>query len=261
MFSSFSRSFSFGRRKPQVALPYSVPSAVTDGLMLFWDPGISDGFTLTDQSGNGRNATLFNSPSITPGTNGVAGYVTLNGTNQYFSSPNLYNGVSDHTVEIWVRPTATNRNFYSDADRQNNIDGYHSAGGQIYAGPVTNNTVITGLWNGTAVSRVVNGAKANWLNNWWQIVRTYSGTTLTPYTNGATTDTGGPATISWDPPWGGTRPDLWYLNFGASEGTAYTGTTAGWFSGRYGIVRVYNRALSASEVLSNYNNTRALYGL
>ena len=49
--------------------PYVVPTAVTSGLMLYWDPGVGD---LTDQSGNGRNATLFNSPVITAGlANGI----------------------------------------------------------------------------------------------------------------------------------------------------------------------------------------------
>lgn len=240
--------------------PYVVPTAETSGLMMYWDPGVGD---LTDQSGNGRDATLFNSPTITVGESGTggAGYVSLNGTDQYFSSPNLYNsGNTDHTIEIWVRPAANNQNFYSDANYQDNSTNYHASGSQIYAGPVAYNTVISQLWTGTSTSRVVNGARLDWINNWWQIVRTYSGTTLTPYTNGVAGTAG---TMTWNTPWNPayTNGNSWYLNFAAQEGTAYTGTTAGWYSGRFGIVRVYDRALSAAEVLSNYNNTKNVYGL
>ena len=38
-------------------------------------------------------------------------------------------------------------------------------------------------------------------------------------------------------------------------------TTAGWLSGRVGIMRVYDRALSGAEVTSNYNDSKSIYGL
>lgn len=236
--------------------PYVVPTANTTGLMFYWDPGTG---TLNDQSGNSRDATLFNSPTITAGTGGAgnAGYVSLNGTNQYFATPNLYNSANkSHTVEMWVRPTATDQNFYSDTSQQNTTSNYHYAASQIYAGPVTNNTIISSLWS-PSVTRVVNGARADWLNNWWQIVKTYNGTTLTPYTNGVAGTAG---TIAFDPPWVSIA-NSWYQCYGASDATKYSSTTAGWYSGRFGIIRFYNRALSAAEVLSNYNNTKSVYGL
>ena len=86
---------------------------------------------------------------------------------------------------------------------------------------------------------------------------TYNGTTLTPYVNGVA---GTGASIAFNPPWASIA-NSWYQCYGASDITAYTGTTAGWYSGRFGIIRVYNRALSGAEVLSNYNSTKALYGL
>jgi hypothetical protein len=33
------------------------------------------------------------------------------------------------------------------------------------------------------------------------------------------------------------------------------------FGGKYGEFRVYNKALSSSEVLNNYNSTKGRYGL
>jgi hypothetical protein len=90
------------------------------------------------------------------------------------------------------------------------------------------------------------------------VVRTYNGTTLTSYVNGA--NTSGGVTMSFDSP----RDDgtsNWYLAFGAQDTTTYSGSTAGWLNGRVGIMRVYNRALSSAEVLSNYNGAKAKYGL
>jgi len=245
---------SYLKQKWNIPGSYLSPSAATSGLMMYLDPGASTASTLLDQSGNYRNATLFNSPTITTGS---GGYVQLNGTTQYFASPNLYNAANkSHTVEIWVRPAAANQNFYSDTSQQNTTTNYHYAAGQIYAGPVTNNTVISSLWSPT-VTRVVNGARTDWLNNWWQIVKTYDGTTLIPYVNGVAGTSG---SIAFDPPWGSVA-NSWYQCYGASDTTAYTGTTAGYNSGRFGIVRFYNRALTAAEVLSNYNSTKSVYGL
>ena len=34
-----------------------------------------------------------------------------------------------------------------------------------------------------------------------------------------------------------------------------------WFDGKIGITRLYNRALTASEVLNNYNVDKSKYGL
>jgi hypothetical protein len=46
-----------------------------------------------------------------------------------------------------------------------------------------------------------------------------------------------------------------------SIGTYNGGEYPQWFNGRMGVIRYYNKALSAAEVLQNYNNDRGLYGL
>ena len=51
-----------------------------------------------------------------------------------------------------------------------------------------------------------------------------------------------------------TRP----LYFGSFDGGATFGQ---WFNGRMGIVRLYSKALSAGEVLQNYNADRSTYGI
>jgi hypothetical protein len=213
------------------------------------------GSTLTDSSGNSRNG------SIVGATYNADGYFTLDGVNDYLVTDNMYGAISaadTHTVEMWVYANASNDCLWSDLGSTNNpaTSGYHFAGAQIIqVGPF--HQIITGLWNGTAITRDV-GTSGSLTGSWRHVVRTYNGTTLTSYVNGA--NTSGGVTMSFDSP----RDDgtsNWYLAFGAQDTTTYSGSTAGWLSGRVGIMRVYNRALSSAEVLANYNGAKAKYGL
>ena len=90
------------------------------------------------------------------------------------------------------------------------------------------------------------------------MVRTYDGTTLKGYLNSA--NGGGGSAITFDSPGDDGESD-WYLAFGAEDATTYSGSTAGFLSGRVGIMRVYDRALSGAEVTSNYNDAKSIYGL
>lgn len=223
----------------------------------YYDPGnvssYVSGTTLYDLSGNNRNATISNSPTYTSGT---GGYFTFDGVNDYITSPNAYNaGNSAHTLEIWIRPTAVDDCLWSDTGSQTPNAGYHSAGGQIFqTGPFQ--SIISNLWTSSGVERTVNGA-GTFTNTWIQVVKTYSGTTLTGYINGTA---GTPSSITWLPPWASIA-NSWYIQFGATDTTTYNASTAGYFAGRYGIIRFYNRALTPSEVTQNFNADKTKYGL
>jgi hypothetical protein len=223
----------------------------------YYDPGnvssYVSGTTLYDLSGNNRNATISNSPTYTSGT---GGYFTFDGVNDYITSPNAYNaGNSAHTLEIWIRPTAVDDCLWSDTGSQTPNAGYHSTGGQIFqTGPFQ--SIISNLWTSSGVERTVNGA-GTFTNTWIQVVKTYSGTTLTGYINGTA---GTPSSITWLPPWASIA-NSWYIQFGATDTTTYNASTAGYFAGRYGIIRFYNRALTPSEVTQNFNADKTKYGL
>ena len=223
----------------------------------YYDPGnvssYVSGTTLYDLSGNNRNAIISNSPTYTSGT---GGYFTFDGVNDYITSPNAYNaGNSAHTLEIWIRPTAVDDCLWSDTGSQTPNAGYHSAGGQIFqTGPFQ--SIISNLWTSSGVERTVNGA-GTFTNTWIQVVKTYSGTTLTGYINGTA---GTPSSITWLPPWASIA-NSWYIQFGATDTTTYNASTAGYFAGRYGIIRFYNRALTPSEVTQNFNADKTKYGL
>jgi hypothetical protein len=239
---------------------YTAPDFVSSGLTAYYDPAnplsySGSGSTLTDLSGNGIDGTIVGA-TYTDDT-----YFTLDGVNDYIVTGNCYSAISaadTHTVEMWVYANATDDCLWSDLGTTNNpaTSTYHFAGSQILqVGPFQQ--IITGLWNGTAITRDV-GAAGSLTGAWRHVARTYDGTTLTSYVNGS--NTSGGVTMTFDSP----KDDgetTWFLAFGAEDTTTYSGSTAGWLSGRVGIMRVYNRALSGAEVTSNYNDAKGIYGL
>lgn len=80
---------------------YWLPSALKDWCVLFL-PGVVNGTTAYDASGNGNNGTLVNSPTPTRG--GLWGYKGLkfNGSSQYISlwNPSSLNIEWDFTVSV-----------------------------------------------------------------------------------------------------------------------------------------------------------------
>ena len=239
---------------------YTPPNFVSSGLTAYYDPANplsypGSGSTLTDLSGNGINGTIVGA-TYTDGT-----YFTLDGVNDYIVTGNCLAalGVSDtHTVEMWVYLNAINDCLWSDLVSNNPAtSGYHFAGAQILqTGPFQQ--IITGLWNGTAITRDVAGSSATLTGAWKHVTRTYDGTTLKGYVNAV--NGGGGVAMTFDSPADEPTPG-WFLAFGAQDTTTFSGSTAGWLSGRVGIMRVYDRALSGAEVTSNYNDSKSIYGL
>ena len=263
MFSSFTGSFNFGSRTTIVSELYTPPNFVSSGLTAYYDPAnplsySGTGSTLIDLSGNNINGTVV-------GATYADTYFTLDGVNDYIVTGNVYSAISasdTHTVEMWVLPNAADDCLWSDLGTTNNpaTSGYHFAGSQILqVGP--SQQIITGLWNGTEITRnigLASGLFGSLTGSWRHVVRTYDGTILTSYVNGTS---GGGVTMAFDSPRDDPGGNSWYLAFGAQETTTYSGTTAGWLNGRVGIMRVYNRALNSTEVLSNFDNAKSIYGL
>ena len=239
---------------------YSAPDFVSSGLTAYYDPAnplsySGSGSTLTDLSGNGIDGTIVGA-TYTDNT-----YFTLDGVNDYIVTGNCFSAISaadTHTVEMWVYLNAVNDSLWSDLGSTNNpaTSTYHFAGSQILqVGPFQQ--IITGLWNGTAITRDVAGS-GTLTGAWKHVVRTYDGTTLRGYLNGS--NGGGGVAMTFDSP-NDDGESSWYLAFGAEDITTYNSSTAGWLSGRVGIMRVYDRALSGAEVTSNYNDAKGIYGL
>jgi len=141
------------------------------------------------------------------------------------------NTVSDNGVVVTEQGSASPNTFWYDV----NIE-------------IVSGNLKVASWPHTIGGGVVVGAVAR--NTWQQYTMVYSAGTCTGYINGATTNS-----------YSVTR------NFGASAlyygimlGTPTNLGDGSYLTGKWSIFRVYNRALSAAEVLQNYQADSGRYG-
>jgi len=230
-----------------MAFSYS-PKQVTDGLVLCLDAAnpksyVSGSTIWNDLSRSGYNGTLTSGPTYNSSN---AGSIVFDGTDDYIDGTNIstINGV--HSISIWFMATgapSTNDStggtlFVQSSDINHGIHVMHSWLNQC----ITYSTVVNaGLV--TANNTVLN----NTVNN---IIGVYNGSTQSVYINGILITS---RSYTTNPVIGGTpiyRIGKWgYSGFNRQ------------FNGRIYNVNLYNRALSSTEVLRNYNTLKGRFGL
>jgi hypothetical protein len=120
-------------------------------------------------------------------------------------------------------------------------DSYHHASIEIVSGKLE-----FGLWNGTGITSTGPTDDISF-NEWHQVVLTYNGTTVKGYLDGQFS---GSVNVSWDSPEDSTGN--FYYNFGYQTITNQGDGTN--FDGRFGIMRIYEVELTASQIAQNYNS-------
>jgi len=240
-FGSVERTFNFG--SPQLPI-------VTSGLQVYLDAGNTSsypgsGITWTDLTGNARNATLVNTPTYSSSQSGYLSF--LDTSFQCATIPNIGN-LSQWTIEAWTRITAS-LNGKVTAVVCNQFDGINKLNFSLGTNRApTSYNLCTGFYDGTW--RTTNGFTPT-QNTWIQLIGTYNGTTLNQYVNSVldttlsyagTPQSGGEIRIArrWDSP---------------------NNDSTNFYRGDISIVRIYNRALSTTEIAQNWNANRGRYGL
>jgi hypothetical protein len=187
-----------------------------------------------DSSGNGNNGTGsgYSTTSLPAGKYGNAG--TFNGSNQYVSIPDNSNlGSSYMTVSAWIYTSTfnTNGSIYNRRTADNTggvtMQPYNTSGNIICY------FYIGGIWVSVATSIALP------VSQWGLITYTYDGSTIKAYVNGIPAgSTSVSGTIN--------NPTSPLVQIGKNVTSATT------FNGLIDEVRIYNRALSASEVQQLY---------
>jgi len=214
-----------------MATQYAFGKIVTNGLILALNaadknsyPG--SGTTWRDLSGNNYAGSLVNSPTFSS-TNG--GNITFNGTNQYTSttySQPAYGTSTSFTWNVWFNPGAAG-----------NLD-----------------SPIIGNRTGATWTKLTKNAFEYYplimthsltLNLWQNVCIVKNGTNFTYYKNNIVITTNSSTQTMASNPFfvGGDN--------GFSE----------YFGGSIANVQVYDRALSATEILQNYNALKSRFGL
>ena len=219
---------------------------VQQGLVLNLDAGnpysyAGAGTTWYDVSGTGNNGTLTNGPTYSKNNNGV---ITLDGIDDYITCANntSLQITSALTLEIWFYNTAA-------------VDGL----GMIVKGPLSSDYDYMLYLSGNSTTAYFykkdsgggihyGGTTLSLLNRWLHIVVTHtSGGVYTMYANGVAIDSAGFSNST-------IRSTSNPLFIGAGWNPDY-------FYGNIGETRIYNVALSAAQVLQNYNATKGRFGL
>lgn len=234
------------------------PNIVKEGLLVYIDPSSPNSYhqsqlvsILKDISGNGYNGSLINTPTFSTSFKNI---FSFNGINEYIEIGNTSPlQITIGTISAWIRATSGNNGFRGVITKQNAwglflIDNVLSAfdwGNYLATCPSCNiNAGIrsTGINLGT--------------NTWVHVVMTFSQTigvalpgppnnNVVIYVNGIPVLT--TTTLHYDH----TAP----IQFGAANyPTQY-------FNGDIAQGIIYNRVLTSTEVVQNYNVTKSRFGL
>jgi hypothetical protein len=218
-----SRTTSFG-------LTVNAPPPAGSGPIAHWRLDENTGTTAADAAGGDNNGTLTNGPLWTAGRIGSAlSFDGINDSVTVADSPSL-DLTGALTLSAWVNPAITTTSYKTVMIKNYTYFLYASARG------CGNGGILAGL-SGTP-ARVVCDTTPLAVNTWTHLAVTYDGATVRLYRNGVLKSsaavTGGPAVTA------GT------LQLGASQYGEH-------FKGKLDEARVYNRALSAAEVLALVN--------
>jgi hypothetical protein len=222
------------------------PNIVNDGLILNLDAANSKsypgtGATWTDLSGLGNNSTLENSPTYSSLNNGS---LAFNGSTTRAIIPN--NTALDTqtpSVEVWIKTNALSQNgfWFEKGDVNTQYSLFQNSDGTIYwrqnIGGITNLV--------TTASSVINAT------NWFQVVGTYTSGVRRLYVNGTL--------VNSDTQSGTIATNSAGMSIGVYGG--FSGSRGYYYNGNLSTCRVYNKSLSAAEVMQNFNALRGRYGI
>jgi hypothetical protein len=201
------------------------------GLVAAYGFNEASGVQVIDGSGQGNTGTISSATRTAAGKFGAA--LSFNGTGAWVTiadAPSL-DLTTGMTVEAWVNPTSGS-GWRSVVLKEN-------SGGLAYALYSANNASRPTCYVHTNADVGLNGTSAVPLNTWTHLAMTYDGTTMRMFVNGVQVSTravGGAAVVT--------------------SGALRIGGNAVWgeyFKGTIDEVRIYNRALTATEIQTDMN--------
>jgi len=199
-------------------------------LVAYWKFDEGTGITASDSSGNGNHGTLVNGPQWSTGIAGKALYFNGSNNNVLVPDSNSLDLTGPYTLSAWVNPATPFADFRSILVKNYRYYLYSSVVG--YCGDGTPLGGFSGVDNNIVCDSISIPA-----NTWTNISLAYDGLTLTLYRNGVSVAS---STASEQ-----ISPTPGTLQIGASEYGEF-------FKGLIDEVRVYNRALTSSEIQSIY---------
>jgi hypothetical protein len=233
---------------------------VQTGLVLNLDASrkssyVGSGTTWNDISGNGYSGTLTNGPSFAQlsSNTDISGLFIFDGVNDYvtnigdLSTFSFIQNTGVYTISAWVKPNSLNTEMYY----LGNNDGTTAKKGFYLGNTGTSNSLVLEISNGSIGAHTLNHVISNFYTSaadWVNIVCVGNGVNNKVYKNGVLFNTSNFSTFST----GNTSNTL-------SIGRVNSANLWYW-NGFVSSVNIYNKSLSDSEVLQNYNATKSRFG-
>jgi hypothetical protein len=228
---------------------------VTQGLVLDLDAGKRDsyigvGTTWNDISGNRNNGTLVNGPTFNSDNGGS---IVFDGTNDYVKGDSIFsvlNGTNKSSLSMWVNVTDLLSNrilFHIPRDLT-------ASNSQVLIFLRTTGVLDISVNSTGTFCRSISGSVTSniWtnININFDLSQASSANRIRPYVNGVDV-----FSVANNPP----------SAFPTSTGEYWLGEEANGylvpFKGNISNLILYNRVLTTSEILQNYNATRGRFGL
>jgi hypothetical protein len=223
---------------------YAFGQIVTDGLVLCLNASdrnsyVSGSTTWNDVSGLGNNGTLINGPTFNS-LNG--GSIVFDDVNDYVSLPNgLLSGTGDFTINQWIKTESSERGGTT-------FGNYPSGNLQIFFG-----FNYIGMWLNNASTYLGtspwNTALPEFTTQPVMITASRSGSTTYFYMNGVLKKTGSSSSTI------GISTSIFRI------GDNTNNTFNEQFKGGIFLTQIYNKFLSQSEILQNYNAYKSRFGI
>jgi hypothetical protein len=187
-----------------------------------------------DISGQGNHGTLAGQSATTTAIGKIGQALLFDGVNDSVITTNSLSIGDTFTVSSWVKPALADMGDYNRIIETRYNDGF-------YLGTDTSGTKFQFIYNGSG------GGFGNLIsdsvfspNTWYHVVGTYDGTYGRLYVNGIKNGS-----------------DTAFTYAGVVSRQAYIGrysnTATNWWTGSIDDVRIYNRTLTATEIIQLYN--------
>jgi len=221
-----------GNTTTSATVTVTVSGGLTSGLVAAYGFNEGSGTTVADSSGSNNNGTTTATTWSTTGKFGAA--LSFNGTSSWVTVPdaNSLDLTTGMTLEAWVNPTALGTAWRTVIMKE-------ATGGLAYSLYGNSDTTRPSAHVFVASEQDTRGTAALALNTWTHLAMTYNGTTLRIFVNGVEASN---KAIS-----GSARVTTGALRIGGNS------VWGEYFSGLIDEVRIYNRALSATEIQTDMN--------
>ena len=227
------------------------PKIVTNGLVLALDaannksyPG--SGTTWSDLSGNNNTGTLTNGPTFSSANGGS---IVFDGTNDYvgFTYNSIFNPPSNISVSLWGRLTVNNTSIRTLIELSVSTDELYFI---YWRGDLSPKRWWYGLRQSNNTYVETNSTSTDFsINTWYNLALVADSSTglFSFYINGILDNS-----IAYN---GTLKQTASSLSIGADAGASRR-----YLIGNISNTLIYNRALTAAEVLQNYNATKSRFG-